>query len=249
MSVRNRASMERYCTARPSGPISLAGWLLGVIGLGAVSFVIGFFVIAPMISSGRQAEAESQAGTPMALSNDTQNAASHAATTPAPPPPPLRSNPSRPVVSAPARPLPGPSIDPVNDDNTQPPGSPDTQAQGATPPTRTGASGDNTPAGATAPSKAAGPDDTAPTPHHRRRHRRSADADTVQPPATPDGESPANKPADTAPQTTAPTTSPDERRAGEGASPTPPAEGTFRVQLGVFSTREAAEQEAQDRKS
>lgn len=249
MSVRNRAGMSGYGNKLFTGQLSLVRWLLGVIGLGVVSFVIGFFLIAPMLPSGRQAEAESQAGIPAGTTGN-ENTASHAATTPAQEPKPILTAPSSPAVSTANRPLPGPSIDPTTEDNTQSPGQPDSPPQGVipSPPSQnndqTGDAAANSPAKANTDSN-----DTSSSPRHRHHRRHSKDQATVQTPATPDGDTATSKPdsSDSQTQTPTETTSPaDTQHTGVGAPTTQSApDGPYRVQFGVFSTREAAEQEAQ----
>lgn len=243
MSVRDRGGMSSYSSGRVAGQTVVR--TLGVfVVMGVVSFLIGFFVIARLLPVNQSSEGKNAA----TVSTD---ASGNTGTTSPPATRVMHSAGARPphkppVVNTPAV-VPGPTIDPAND-SLQKPDQPDSTPDPATAPENNGDTSGASPDSAVAPSTPASESGAAtPRRGHRRKHGKKAAPDTVQPAETPDnahtGDTNDNS-TDTNQGDQTGDTGADARHAGEGKTTSAEPRGLYRVQLGVFSTREAAQQEA-----
>jgi DedD protein len=201
--------------------------------IGVLSFALGFFVLSRLLGSSARPDGSLSAGAPISSSASDSAArsappavSSAPATTPHPITPPA-AHASRSAS------VPGPSIDPVEEKPVQQPDALDSPPGGVT---DNGSGSTNSPA-------ASPSNPSANTPGSRRRRHRSADPNAVQPSATPYGadRSGANAPSD---DTTRPPSA-DTSDTGTNRGADSGSGGMYRVQIGVYSTQEAAEQEAQ----
>jgi cell division protein FtsN len=226
MSARNRGNYSSRGSVGSSGMGLVRGAGILIVGLG-LSFALGFFVIARMMPRGPQPAGESSGEAAVNAANagapttSSVTATEHAEVSPArpstaPPVPPVRSS------GAAA----GPTIDPDTEGNVQKPG----KLEGENPDSNV--SSDNNDA-ATSDEAQSGDKSTSDGKH--RKHRKKSDSGALQTPESPDGSE--NKPGDETPgDTTGGTTGTETTSAGSA--------GLYHVQIGVFSTREKAEEVA-----
>lgn len=252
----------RSRSAYGSGNASLALFrsILGWCGMALLSFGLGFFVVARLwpAEAGAGADQVTGASAPAATVSNTQAPAPKPQETA--PTPPRRIASAVPPVSRTAI-VPGPSLDPVPSENEG-----NAQSNGLGGPDDTvlpgqAAGGDGSPADLNG---AAAADQTGVSRAEVRRHRRRrhhADA-AAQPSAADDAlaaaereTSPTTPPAATAdaPQFSQPDTAPADQPTPDAVRAEPPADmapaaarpkGLYRVQLGTYSTRGAADAEA-----
>ena len=258
MSARNRS---KYASESSFTVKNIAIATLGILGVGAFSFLLGFFVLARLVPGGQKIpEQPGASAVPVTPAESRASSAS---------PPQTAANPAprQTVVTAPPAPVAGPSIDPGDDsaDKTQPAGSPDDTVK----PVRTSGSRDS--AETQTSRKIVGTDDSpnvptkpgdestlsitppdantpvkAPITPRRRRHKTSTS--DVQTSTMPDA------PNETAPPANDTTASKDTVDIGSkpaaddvtravSAAPPLAASGDkkYRVQLGVYSTRAEAD--------
>jgi cell division protein FtsN len=201
--------------------------------IGVLSFALGFFVLSRLLGGSARPDGAQSTAAPIASS------ASDSAARPAPPAVPNRTTaPPHPITPPAAHvarsaSVPGPSIDPVEEKPVQQPDALDSQPRSA-PNSGSG----NTDSSAASPANS----DTNASGSRRRRHR-NADPNAVQPSTTPYGSDSAgaNAPSDDTPRpSTQAADDSDARHSSDSGSG-----GMYRVQIGVYSTKEAAEQEAQ----
>ncbi len=229
---------------------ALAKSLLIMLALALLSFTLGFFVLAKMLpassrpDSATSANADNGDSAPVNAPNANDERHDAPAARPAP-----RSAP--PVAQTP-HPTPGPSIAPADDTPVQQPDALD-KPQNDAPPATDNRPADN-PFATVTPAAPSGEAAAPVTPRHRRRRHAAPNANAIQKPATPDGDAsrPENAPPTTDARPDASRSAPDSSASADPALPSaarsesvsPPNSGLYRVQLGVFSTREAAEQQA-----
>jgi hypothetical protein len=202
MTTRNRGNYSGYSDRRSNG-MNLVRQGAMLLSLGALSFFLGFFVLARVMPTGHgPGTPGGNASTPPAAPPDRSGNEA-----PAPRPLAAQRQIAAPVYSAPKSNLTppstptssgGPTIDAVDDSKTQAPASPDDSRSHIGSSDISGA----VPGQAQTPSN---PLDATVAPiHHRRRHRRhksteasaaAAPATEVQPPAKlDDGTQPAQQP-------------------------------------------------------
>ncbi len=255
MNGRNRS---KYASESSFTVKNIAFATLGILGLGAFSFLLGFFVLAKLVPGGQKTPEQANASAIPIPPAESRTASASPPTAPDPTPRPS-------TVTAPPAIAAGPSIDPGDDgaDKTQPAGSPDDTSKPVRSPgshdsadpqaSRRGVATDNSvdvPAKPTdetthvvTPSDENASDKASTT---RRRRRKSTTAD-VQPSTMPDTLT------DTAPATD--TTSgkdtvdigskpvADDTTRAVAAVPTSALspDKKYRVQIGVYSTRAEAD--------
>src|SRR5579871_5528265 len=248
MASRNRGRYSSYNASRNSGLAFARGAFVLLVVL-VLSFGLGFFVIARMVPGAPKPEGGN--GTPISATNRPDTDSQENANKKSSPPSTTPSNQDAPHTAPPAaKPPAGPTIDP--EDEVQKPDKLDPNSDSTNTIKKSDdANGDavpSDPADKTDPKHPGDPSaadknssggDTPPT-RTRRRSRRHASDTEVQPAGKP-GES-------TGDSTDTPDTSgrSAEPANGESAATKPAHDGLYRVQIGVYSTREKAEEIAKD---
>jgi cell division septation protein DedD len=268
MGVRNRET-SGYRRGRRGG-----AWLLKSIGLmfflALLSFALGFFVLARLLP-GNQKTDNSVGNIIENAATRPDNAGNAPAASPVTPSS-VGNNPGSTVPTPPSGPAPSkmqaPSIDALTDKpgSVQQPDSLDRSEHAALPADNQQDKGKN-PFVNIAPNTPATDNPAAPTPPVRHRHHRDStttpDSNNLQTPARPDNDS-SNATSPSAAPGNTDTGSTTDKAAGDtgsntnsspGNSQTAPSttssrsaasdSGLYRVQLGVYSTRETADAQAQ----
>ncbi|HZO87699.1 MAG TPA: SPOR domain-containing protein [Chthonomonadaceae bacterium] len=254
MGVRNRESYPAYRSVRSSR----TGWLRGFVlmfGLIALSFALGFFVLARLLpfnqhleetnnssvvptTSGSSSASNAASASPAVTSSGTATPGATSSTGNSP-----KSATAAPTTSTHAN-TPGPSIDPV-DENKPLVQQPDSLDSG---PSQTDASQNSeettrSPFANLTPSAS---DHGENAPHSRQRRRaQTSELNVSQTPSSLDKETGTTAGAADTPAGSVSgdvSSSPNRDSTGDHAAA---SSGPYRVQLGVFATREKAEQVAQ----
>lgn len=237
MSVRNRSSYSSRHTERSRAWGLLRGAFVLLL-LAILSFALGFFVLARILPGDRPAETPGSTA-PSPSSGDSS------ASGPANPAPSIASGIAN-ASPAPRENLPGPTIDPEDSQEVQPPDPLDDASGGASSlfsdgnTTENREPENNTPTPRLPESSARNPVGTVPPEAESGNAAlQSRERDAVQPPARIDRpRATVSTPPEAATRAQEPATASSETESGT-------TNGLFRVQVGVYSTREAAEREAQ----
>jgi cell division septation protein DedD len=265
MSTRNRGTQARYpaYTPRRSAGSSLLRGTLIMVPLILGCFLLGFFVVARMVHPVTPIPGAETAQTP--VTNPTPAAQPQPTAPPTTAAPPAVHPSVAPPAAAPTKPsagaVPGPSIDPVEGDNVQQPDSLDSApadgstSDNGTPNDNAGGDSGNNPFAAVTPNRSDTSSSGDSTTHRRRRRRRhQAESDAVQNPDTLDN----SNSGETGGDSTSGGSNSDGANAGSANGPRPsgtkaaaPASGAassssglYRVQIGIFSTQDAADAQA-----
>lgn len=242
MAVRRRrrpASGE----GKLSSFLSLFRGLLILVCLAAGSFALGFFVISRLLPAGGRSETVSGMAARRADAPDsgtTDPGKLHRAASLRPP---QRENASR--LNTPSAAAPGPSVEPIEETSVQQPVALDASNDRDRSTGPSSADPFHTP---DADSQRTGADQEHARRRGRRRSRRSSEAQPES--ADPSTPSNSSRPSDSS-APPAPRGSRERGRGGEtspetpdaGVEPAPRTRGLYPVQLGIYSTREAAEQQ------
>src|SRR5581483_9546735 len=250
MGVRNRGSYSSSSRARSGGMGLLKGFLV-MCGLATLSFALGFFVLARLLPGNQKPEEARD--TSVETASNSAPTPTNAVTAPPVSTPPTTTTPAPAAPPKPNTDTPGPVIEPLDSNNSgvQQPDSPDSprQSDRATEPS---ASSERNPFIAIAPDTLT---ENAPAaPRRARRHRTNPTPDTgaIQTPAQPDGVSSPSATPDTSarPETggateAAPGTDTGTTSSSRADTSSASDSRRYRVQLGIFSTREKADEVAQ----